>query len=143
MDAETREWVRALRPNTAAWRVFNSIRGPDRGVDPGWWRTQFGATGVDVSGLSSEDLFHALRMAGAPLGPAIPDDRAGRAWLAQKLGFLPKGWKHEKPTKQKRWDEMSAREKEDAIDVAQESYGEAGLPMSRKHAAQLLRRRFA
>lgn len=138
LDEITEETWRP-RPRTPAHRVMMTLKGPEAGVDPDWWRTQFGgATHFDVEQLDLADVRSALTFA----GKAVPsDEKQARVALQKAIGSQAP---ESRPAKRVRWSEMSKEDQESAIDDAQIAYAEgAGRRLSRKQAAELLAKRWA
>ena len=114
------------------WRVLNSVRGPDAGVDPTWWRAEYGARSVDVLDLTPSEVGEALRAAGARV-PA--DETSARNALLKLLKLPPVQARPRVP-----WSSLSREDQEEAINETVATYAEAGRRISRARARALLAR---
>ena len=140
LSEELSEATWSPRPRTPAHRVMMTLKGPEAGVDPTWWRTQFGgATYADLAQLDMADVRGALTFAGKP----IPSDEKQAREVLRDATRIPAP-RASRQSKRAKWSEMSKDERESAIDDAQIAYAEgAGRRISRKQAAELLAKRWA
>lgn len=129
---ELAEAMWAPRPPTPAGRVKASLRGPEKGVDPSWWKRHHGAREGDVEKLSDEDVLHALAFAGRRWSKSI---EAGRDELHKMI--FGKGRSKPKPAPKpdtRKWSQLSKAEQEEQVDEALMSFAEVGKRLTRTQA---------